>query len=192
MFTAISAGGITITEIAILLFDQTSSGSFWVANSVWPFVAAPAVLHGMSTVALAPTARPPIARVPTTGPLYPSVSSTLKLVVTSSSPAFFTVTTMCAVSPRATRAGAVIAVTAISVGLGFTVTTALRWLLAELSSERLCVAIRVWSPNDACVRSQLNVRSLLAPTASPFTVCVPIVTPSVASCRVTSKLPATF
>src|SRR5439155_566047 len=124
MFTAISAGGITITEIAILLFDQTSSGSFWVANSVWPFVAAPAVLHGMSTVALAPTARPATARVPTTGPLYPSVSSTLKLVVTSSSPAFFTVTTMCAVSPRATRAGAVIAVTAISVGLAFTVTTA--------------------------------------------------------------------
>ena len=126
MLTAISAGGVTITAIPMLLFDQTSSGSFWVANSVCPFVVAPAVFQGKSTVVVAPTARPGTVCVPTSVPAHPSVSSTLKLELTSTSPAFFTVTMTCAVSPSATRAGAVMKVTAMSVGLGFTVTTALR------------------------------------------------------------------
>src|SRR6266576_6681 len=92
LVTARSAGGCTVIPIPTLLFEPTSSGSFCVANRVCPVVVTPAVFQGISTVVVAPTARPATVCVPTSAPPQPSVRATSKLVLTSSSPTFFSVT----------------------------------------------------------------------------------------------------
>src|SRR5207249_7304355 len=66
-------------------------------------------------------ARPATVCVPSVGPAHPSVRTTSKLALTSTSPTFWTVTTTCAVSPWITERGPVMPGSAISVGLGFTV-----------------------------------------------------------------------
>ena len=191
--TSVDGGGFTVIAIATLLFVELLSASFCVAIRMCPLVATPAVFQLTVRVALAPTASPAIVCVPTvTPPAVPSVSTTSKLVLTSCPPTFCTVTTTRAVSPCVTRAGAVMPVKARSVGCGFTVTTAERVLLAALSSVRLWVATRVCAPSAADVVFQLKVSVESAPTESPATVCVPSVTPAVASVRTILKLLLTF
>ena len=84
--------------MALLL--ELLSGSICVAIRVCPLRAAPAVFQRIVTVVVAPAARPGTDAEPTTAPpADPSVSTTLKLVLTSVCPTFWTVTTMWAVSP---------------------------------------------------------------------------------------------
>ena len=185
-------GAVTLIEIPTLLFAELSSASFEFANRMWPVIAAPAVFHRISTVVVAPAARPGTVTTPTTGVAHPSLSSMLNGAVTSTSPTFWTVTTTWAVSPWATERGPVIPVIAISSGFGVTEMTVVRRLLAALSSARACVATSLCPPSAAPVVFQLNTSVVLAPTASPWIVCVPIVTPAVESCSVTVMSPATF
>ena len=150
-------------------------------------MATPAVFQLTVRVALAPTASPAIVCVPTvTPPAVPSVSTTSKLVVTSCPPTFCTVTTTGTVSPCVTRAGAVMAVRATSVTGSLTGIVTKRWSLTALSSARVWRANRSWSPVTVGVQAKLRV--VVAPAARPATLCVPTVTCSVVSCRVTSKL----
>src|SRR6266446_3452452 len=185
-------GVVTLIAIPMLLFAELSSGSFEFANSVCPATVAPAVFHRISTVVVAPAARPGTVPVATTGTAHPSLNSTVNGDVTSTSPTFCTVTMTCAVSPCATERGPVMPVNAMSVGLGFTLTTSDRRLFAALSSVRACVATRICPPSAAPVVFQLKTSVVLAPAASPAMVCVPIVVAAVESWRVTMMSFATF
>src|SRR5439155_16585882 len=71
---------------------------------------------------------------------------------------------------------------------GFTVTPIARELLLALLSGYFCVAINVWPFIARPAVYHVIVRVALAPGASPGMVCVPIVTPAVASVSTTSKL----
>ena len=122
---SVDGTGFTSMPIAMLLFAELLSASFCVANRVCPVTADPAVFQGISTVVVAPMARPATVCVPSVGPAHPSVRTTSKLALTSTSPTFWTVTTTCAVSPWITERGPVMPGSAISVGLGFTVATVL-------------------------------------------------------------------
>ena len=64
---------------------------------------------------------------------------------------------------------------AISAGAAITLTVIALWLLAALSSVRLCVATRLCPPTAAFVVFQVKLHAVLAPKASPVTVCVPVV-----------------
>ncbi len=72
-------------------------------------------------------------------------------------------------------------VNAMSVGLGFTVTTSDRRLFAALASARAWVATSVCPPSVAPVVFQLNTSVVALPAARPAMVCVPSVTPAVES-----------
>src|SRR5438552_11364528 len=116
---SVTGGASTSIPIPTLLFAGLASASFWVANSVCPPSAEPAVIQLNVRVTLAPAASPGIVCVASTAlPCVPSVSATSKLVVTSCPPTFCTVTTTGTVSPCDTRAGPVTPVTARSAGGG--------------------------------------------------------------------------
>src|SRR5712671_169289 len=99
-FPTCRLGGLTVTAIACASLLEFLSASFCVAMRMCPLVATPAVFQLMVRVALAPAASPGIVCVPTVmPPAVPSVSTTAKLVLTSTPPTFCTVTTTGAVSP---------------------------------------------------------------------------------------------
>src|SRR5258708_39881945 len=155
-------GAVTSIARPMLLFWELSSGSCDVANSVCPVIATPAVFQGISTMIDAPTGRPFTVPVPAVGPAHPSVSRTVK-VPTSTSPTFCTVIRTCAVSPWATERGPVAFVNAISVGLGVTVKSSDRRLLAPLSAEIYGAARGECPPCAAPVFSHGNTSYVLLP-----------------------------
>src|SRR5882762_1232061 len=116
-----------------------------------------------------------------------------KLLLTFRPPTFWTVTTMAAVLPWATDAGAVTPLTATSVTGGACTSIPTPTLLfAGLASASFCVANSVCPLSAAPAVFQLNVRVTLAPTASPVIVCVPrTALPYVPSVSTTSKLVVT-
>src|SRR5258708_34187358 len=92
---------------------------------------------------------------------------------------FCTVTATGTVSPTVTELGAVILASVISAGCGFTVTTVERWLLAALSSARLCVATRVCPPSAAAA---VLHRDSPVP-AAPAEIAGPVSSPKYAARR---------
>src|SRR5258708_33762265 len=56
--TSVVGGAFTMIPMPALLLLEFASASCCVANRVCPLIAAPAVFHGMATVALAPAAGP--------------------------------------------------------------------------------------------------------------------------------------
>src|SRR5260370_16881923 len=87
--------------------------------------------------------------------------------------------------PTITEPGPLNPVTAMSVTGGFTGSVVARWSLAALPSARVGLPTSVWL--RVVVGVQAKVRVALAPTARPATLCVPTVTCTVVSCRVTSN-----
>src|SRR5438552_603480 len=199
---SVTGGASTSIPIPTLLFAGLASASFWVAKSVWPAIAAPAVFQSRVRVTLTPTASPVMVWVATVAPANPSVSTTSKLVVTSSPPTFCTVTTTCAVSPWATERGPVMPVTARSVpgGAGgggggggdtdgsVTLIPIPMLLFAGLASASCCVANSVCPVIAAPAVFQGISTVVVAPTTSPATVPVPTVGPAHPSVRITVKL----
>ena len=185
--TSVTGGASTITLMPTVLFEGSLSASLTDANSVCPVTAAPAVFQSNVRVAIAPTASPAIVCVPRIGPLNPSVNTTSKLVVTSCPPTFFTVTTICAVSPWFTRAGPVMPVMATSVpggggggggggpgGAGAVTLIAIPMLLfAELSSGSLLLAKSVCPVTAAPAVFHRISTVVVDPAARPGTLAVP-------------------
>src|SRR3989442_990616 len=185
-------GAITVTATERWLLAALASVRLWVATRVCPPSAADVAFQLNVRVAGAPTASPATVGRPSTPPASTPVHTTSALFLLLNPPTFCTVTTTVSFFLMIRRPPRSTLFPYTTLFRSITVTATERWLLAALASVRLWVATRVCAPSAADVVFQLKESVERAPTESPATVCVPSVTPAVASVRTTLKLLLTF